>query len=108
MKDGAPIASDEISGGLDTVGIMLPYAPLHYLLFFESYPENETNFDALVMTSGNLSDEPIAVDNEEALESGICANGLTIPSVRRPKYQFHNSFQSTSDVLDSFSLPERS
>ena len=40
-------------------GVMLPYTPLHYLLL--SY-----GFTGLVMTSGNLSEEPIAIDNEEA------------------------------------------
>ena len=43
------------------VGIMLPYTPLHYLILREG-------FAALVMTSGNLSEEPIAVGNQEALE----------------------------------------
>jgi hydrogenase maturation protein HypF len=42
-------------------GVMLPYAPLHYLLL-------EKNFAALVMTSANLSEEPIAIDNHEAVE----------------------------------------
>ncbi|MGD8503540.1 MAG: carbamoyltransferase HypF, partial [Syntrophobacterales bacterium] len=42
-------------------GVMLPYTPLHHLLL--SHP-----FLALVMTSGNISEEPIAIDNHEALE----------------------------------------
>jgi hydrogenase maturation protein HypF len=42
-------------------GVMLPYAPLHYLLL-------ENTFSALVMTSGNLSDEPIAIANADARE----------------------------------------
>jgi hydrogenase maturation protein HypF len=42
------------------LGIFLPYTPLHHLLFHEG------KFDALVMTSGNLSEEPIAIDNDEA------------------------------------------
>jgi hydrogenase maturation protein HypF len=44
------------------LGVFLPYTPLHYLLFAEG------GFSALVMTSGNLSEEPIAIDNREAVE----------------------------------------
>src|SRR5271169_6851561 len=43
------------------LGIFLPYTPLHHLLFAEG------GFTALVMTSGNLSEEPIAIDNREAI-----------------------------------------
>ncbi|MCX7951973.1 MAG: carbamoyltransferase HypF, partial [Clostridiales bacterium] len=52
---------DYISPDNNYLGIMLPYVPLHYLLF-----ENE--LDVLVMTSANLSDNPIIKDNEEAIE----------------------------------------
>lgn len=43
-----------------SIGVMLPYTPLHHLLL-------KSNFIALVMTSGNLKDEPIVIDNHEAL-----------------------------------------
>lgn len=42
------------------LGCFLPYAPLHFLLF-ENAP-----YDALVMTSGNQSDEPIVMENADA------------------------------------------
>ena len=45
---------------------MLPYTPLHYLLFSDS-PEIASEWSALVMTSGNLSEEPIVVGNPEAM-----------------------------------------
>jgi len=83
-------------------GFMLPYTPLHYLLFYYPLTDGKiiqnksnpplppfnkvgeggflyeklrlvSNFDALVMTSGNLSEEPIVTNNEEAVSklSGI-------------------------------------
>ena len=45
----------------DYIGIMLPYTPLHYLLFGD-------DIDMLIMTSANLSDTPIMFKNEEAVE----------------------------------------
>ncbi|MGD0884821.1 MAG: carbamoyltransferase HypF [Thermodesulfovibrionales bacterium] len=53
------------------LGFMLPYTPLHYLLFFSPTGQNQSprnsHFHALVMTSGNLSEEPIVKDNDEAI-----------------------------------------
>jgi hydrogenase maturation protein HypF len=54
-----------LAPGNETLGVMLPYTPLHYLLFSDS-PDDPSEFTALVMTSGNLSEEPIVVSNEEA------------------------------------------
>jgi hydrogenase maturation protein HypF len=56
-----------VAPGNGYLGVMLPYAPLHHLLFDAGAPE------VLVMTSGNLADEPICVDEAEAEErlSGI-------------------------------------
>ncbi|SHI94987.1 carbamoyltransferase HypF [Desulfofundulus thermosubterraneus] len=52
---------EELVLGLKTLGVMLPYTPLHLLLF-------EGPFDILVMTSGNYSELPLAKDNAAALE----------------------------------------
>ncbi len=49
-----------------TLGVMLPYTPLHLLLF--AHPDAPDPFRWLVMTSGNRRDEPIATDPHEALE----------------------------------------
>jgi hydrogenase maturation protein HypF len=54
--------SAAVAPGNNTIGVMLPYTPLHHLLF------TGAAYDALVMTSGNLSEEPIVTANEEALE----------------------------------------
>lgn len=57
----------ETAPGQHTLGVMLPYTPLHYLLFADdSHPPSLTALPPLVMTSGNLSEEPIATDNDEA------------------------------------------
>lgn len=65
-RSDSPIAP-EVAPGQNTTGVMLPYTPLHYLLF--ANPDQQpVGFDMppLVMTSGNLSEEPICTDNEEA------------------------------------------
>lgn len=65
--------SEAVSPRNPYLGFMLPYTPLHYLLFYHPLTESITNdksshFSALVMTSGNLSEEPIVKDNDEAEE----------------------------------------
>lgn len=60
----------EVSPNQNTLGIMLPYSPLHYLLFSQNskFQKRNSCLPPLVMTSGNLSEEPIAVNNDEAFE----------------------------------------
>ena len=58
---GNDIAS-EVAPGNRHLGLFLPYTPVHHLLF------SLGSFDYLVMTSGNLSEEPIAIDNQEAVQ----------------------------------------
>ena len=53
--------ADSIAPRNRYLGVFLPYTPLHYLLFASG------KFDALVMTSANLSEEPIAIDNQDAV-----------------------------------------
>jgi hydrogenase maturation protein HypF len=62
-RSDAPVA-DAVAPGNHRLGVMLPYTPIHHLLF-AALPASLT---ALVMTSGNRSDEPLAIDNAEALE----------------------------------------
>ncbi|MHB8105801.1 MAG: Sua5/YciO/YrdC/YwlC family protein [Dehalococcoidales bacterium] len=52
--------SQAVAPGLKYLGVMLPYTPLHHLLLRETGRP-------LVMTSGNLSEEPIATDNDDGL-----------------------------------------
>ena len=53
--------ADSVAPGSPWLGVMLPYTPLHHLLLADTG-------EALVMTSGNRSDEPIATDDDEARE----------------------------------------
>jgi hydrogenase maturation protein HypF len=46
-----------IAPGLETLGLMLPYTPIHYILFHLG------GFEMLVMTSGNMTNEPMAIRN---------------------------------------------
>jgi hydrogenase maturation protein HypF len=61
LRPGSNIV-EEVAPGQNFLGVMLPYTPLHYLLLekADGFPQ------VLVMTSGNLSEEPIATDNDEA------------------------------------------
>ncbi len=53
--------ADSVAPGNPWLGAMLPYTPLHYLVLYD--------FEGpLVATSGNRSDEPICIANDEALE----------------------------------------
>jgi len=63
-KSGVHIP-EQVAPGMNTLGVMLAYTPLHLLLL---EPENDYP-DLLVMTSGNISDEPIAYANESAKEA---------------------------------------
>ncbi|MGB8031828.1 MAG: carbamoyltransferase HypF [Terracidiphilus sp.] len=59
-RTGSGIAPS-VAPGIPWLGVFLPYAPLQHLLFADP------RVRALVMTSANLSEEPIAIDNDEAL-----------------------------------------
>jgi hydrogenase maturation protein HypF len=54
--------SSMISPRLDTVGVMLPYTGMHYLIF------DSASDPALIMTSANAPNEPIITDNKKAIQ----------------------------------------
>ena len=60
-RSGEPLAAASVAPGSPCLGVMLPYTPLHHLLLRElKFP--------IVATSGNLANEPICVDEWEALK----------------------------------------
>jgi len=60
-KKDSNILPKSIAPNLNKIGIMLPYTPLHYLLF-------QNNISHLVMTSGNMSGESIQYKNDKAIK----------------------------------------
>ena len=52
---------ESLSPGLHNIGVMLPYSPMHYLLF------DESDIDTYVMTSANTPGEPMMISNEEII-----------------------------------------
>ncbi|MCT4628002.1 carbamoyltransferase HypF [Halodesulfovibrio sp.] len=66
QRGDAPLAA-ALNPGTQYIGIMLPYTPLHHILF-KYYAKQTSELPVLVMTSGNMSSEPIALGNREALK----------------------------------------
>lgn len=63
--------AENVAPNINKIGAMLPYTPLHLLIF--DYPDEIKNFPtALVMTSGNPSGVPIAIDDEDAQKNLEC------------------------------------
>jgi len=63
FKKSVSLLAETVSPNLKEIGIMLPYTPLHHILFaMENCPQ------ALVMTSANLSGEPLCTDNQNAFD----------------------------------------
>ncbi len=61
LGQGGASISPAVAPGAGSFGVMLPYTPLHHLLF-------DQGLGPLVMTSGNPSDEPLCADNAEAMQ----------------------------------------
>ena len=62
-----PIVAPSVAPGHRDLGVMLPYSPLHHLLFADLKAFGDAS-PLLVLTSGNLTDEPIAFADDEVLE----------------------------------------
>jgi hydrogenase maturation protein HypF len=68
-----------VAPGNNTLGIMHPYTPLHYLLFGAARAA-DPEFRALVMTSGNFTEEPIVSRNQDAARLNPLADHLVLHS----------------------------
>jgi hydrogenase maturation protein HypF len=65
-RTDAPVAA-AVAPGASELGVMLPYTPLHALLLSDFAAATADGRAGLVMTSGNVSDEPIAYRDDDAL-----------------------------------------
>lgn len=68
LEAGQLKTASNVAPFIGTLGVMLPYSPVHHLLFKHPGIPKEQSLKVLVMTSGNRSEEPIACENEEALQ----------------------------------------
>jgi len=93
-KENSPIAPS-VAEGVDTYAFMLCYAPLHYLLF-------EQCLRVLVMTSGNISDEPLICGNEPALERLACVADAFLMHDREIHRQVDDSIMFFIDEQPAF------
>lgn len=85
LKEKKKKVSDLIAPGLTHLGMMLPYSPLQHLIF------EEIEDMVLIMTSGNISDEPIISDEDELFEKLSCVADYFITSDREIVQQSDDS-----------------
>ena len=80
-RDGEPALAPSVANGNRRLGVFLPYTPLHHLLL-------EAVGRPLVLTSGNLTDEPLATDDADALArlSGLADGFLAHDREIRARY----------------------
>ena len=88
---GQPALPDNINAGLNMLGVMLPYLPVHYLLF------RKLTTKAIILTSGNFSNEPILIDNADAIEK---FSSITDALVLHNRDIFNRTDDSVVRIMD--------
>jgi hydrogenase maturation protein HypF len=99
----APISA-QVAPGNGVLGVMLPYTPLHHLLLAAPDDPAAPDLPALVMTSGNLAEEPIIAGNEEAeIKLAALADGF----LHHNRAILHHCDDSVVRVVQDRLLPIR-
>ena len=94
----APVIAESVAPRNRNLGVFLPYTPLHFLLF-ENAP-----YRALVMTSGNQSDEPIVMNNADARSR---LNGIADYFLFHDREIYMRCDDSVTRVLGGYVRPMR-
>lgn len=94
-----------VAPGLDELGILLPYAPIHHLLFTRVPGAAVEPPSLLVMTSGNLSDEPLCFTDDDAL--GRLANIADVFLLHNRKIAVPCEDSVVAVSVDGVELPVR-
>ena len=99
----APALAPSVAHDLPELGVMLPYTPLQHLLLATA---EARGMHALVMTSGNLSEEPIETDDELAWEHLVAA-GIADALLGNDRAILSRYDDSVVRVVDGATMPVR-
>ena len=95
-KSGSGKIAASVAPAMPSLGVMLPYTPLHLLLF--SLPDELADFtDCLVMTSGNPSGAPICRTDEDAVDALSSIADLTLSHDREIRLRADDSVMDFYD-----------
>ena len=99
----APALAPSVAHDLPELGVMLPYTPLQHLLLATA---EARGMHALVMTSGNLSEEPIETDDDLAWEH-LAAAGIADALLGNDRAILSRHDDSVVRVVDGAAMPVR-
>lgn len=99
----APAVAPAVAFDLPELGVMLPYTPLQHLLLASC---EKTGVTALVMTSGNVSEEPIETNDELAWER-LVATGIADALLGNDRDILSRYDDSVVRVVDGAAMPVR-
>ena len=103
VRKGSGLAAS-VAPGLSRVGVMLPSAPVHHLLF-EALSSGRVGGPAscaLVVTSANIAGEPLVIDNDVAIKDLACIADLIVTHDRSILKRADDSVMAIIDGAPAF------